>query len=120
MSNSYVPLILFLMTLFIVGGFVILCVSPFYDLTLTNQNSSVAFLSNILNLRSLTFTGIPVIGTFSIPVPFISFIPQSWTNFIVEKINAFTYLPDYIAIPLLLFMLGMFIYAVLGFIPTMG
>lgn len=96
---SFKPILLSLALLFIIGAFLNLTIGSQVDVSSPSNDSVLAGFSNFVENGVLI--DVPVLGniTFS-PVTWLWLGFDSVTDFMVEQINLFTYLPDKLAIPI--------------------
>jgi hypothetical protein len=110
---DYKPMMYFLIIAFIVGGFVPLTVSSFID---TQKSDNSSLISPLTNIITQGFSiNLPVVT--DIHIDFFFWLPNTFHDFLNKQINAFTYLPDWMSIPLLLFMITFLIYGIVSLIP---
>lgn len=115
MVNNLQPLIVVLMFLFIVSSALQLTIGSIVDLQIPNPES--ALTDNVLydivyesfsrNFIGLIDTETEVFG-FNLYIPYLNpfaLFGDLVQNYVVERIVILTYLPDYILIPYLMFLL---------------
>lgn len=112
-GGDWLPLYISLGILFVLGGLIPILISGFVP---DGEYNNEAFITPI---RDFVENGIDI----DLPlVPDITFSPFGWfgddiQEYIVDKYNAFTYVPDLIAIPLLIIMLIGFFYTIIKLLP---
>jgi hypothetical protein len=97
MGDDWVPLYISLLIIFIIGGIIPLCISGFVDTTQAYNS----FVDSITSFISDGFS-FSVFGIFDLELnPFLWF-GEGFNSFMVSQLNAFSYIPPLISVPLLI------------------
>lgn len=113
--GEYKPLYVFLFIVFLVGIIFPVAISGFVDISELDHGNSL-----VINIIDFIDNGIeisfPVLGTFELNFPlfYIDFVSENLTNYL----EGFVYVPSYVLIPLVIFMLFSLGYAVIKLLPT--
>jgi len=110
-GGDYGGLVLALVLLFVVGFFIPLVVSSFVDTSVPSDNSFLSPFTDFID------NGVTVLGIHI--NPFGIFGPK-FKTFILDQFNAFTYIPNIISLPIVVFIFVMFVYAILKLVPFVG
>jgi hypothetical protein len=113
-GGDYGGIVIALSILFVIGFIVPLCISPFVESGEYNQNSiAVPFIDFIENGVGMDW--VPIVPDFSINI--FGIFGDGFQNFMVSQLEAFSYIPNIVAIPLLLFSFILFVYSIIKLIP---
>lgn len=121
MSDNDV-LFVYLGIVIIIGVVLPLCISPFVDISKVNADSKLSTMISVLtdglniNLPDIN------LFLFKIPlpdfhIPLISIFPEPVETYINNYFNTFSYIPDILAIPLMLILFFCTIFMLIKFIP---
>ena len=106
---------IFLMMLVIVGGVIPPLISSFVDISQPDKSSfiygAVSFFTEGVNFPILLWT---------VHLDILSWFGESVKENIVLWLNAYTYLPNFLSVPLFIIMLFLAIYVLITLIPTVG
>jgi hypothetical protein len=120
-GGDWIPLYISLAILFISGGFIPAVISSFLSVGQYNQDSFavpiIGFIENGFQLPILSW--IPFLQNYATINPF-SWFGSGFQAFLVSQFSAFTFIPNYISIPLLFIMAFGFLYTILKMIPIIG
>lgn len=110
MSN-YVPLYVFLICLLVVGVGLPLFIGPFVDVSSYDSDSIIApFITFLDQGLSISFFGL---GSFDLNVFF--WLPQFAKDYMLNYLNTFSYIPNVLAVPLMLIMFISLSYTIIKF-----
>jgi hypothetical protein len=99
--GDYTPLYISLGIIFIIGFIIPLSIGEFVDNSQPNPNSYVSSISDFVDTG---FT-ISIFGFFSFDINPFSLFGNGFKSFLVSQLNAFSYIPNVISIPLLIIIL---------------
>lgn len=119
-SGDWFPLYLSLIILFLLGGLIPLIIQGFVSEGIYDESSFIAPLINVVD-NGFTIADITLFG-WNI-WDGINFNPFDWfgadfNSFIINQISAFTFIPNYISIPLLIICILGLIYTLIKLLPT--
>lgn len=104
-SGDYYPIYISLALIFILGGIIPLIVNSFVDVDIPRNDSTiepiVTFLTDGVNVT----VEIPFLPDFNFDFDPLFFFPDSIQDFIDQQLIAITYIPDYISIPIGIFII---------------
>lgn len=110
--SEYIPLYISLGLIFIIGGFIPLIISGFIDVS---EPSSDSFIASISDFIDTGFT-IPIFGFFNLSINPFGLFGEGFEDILISRLNAFSYLPNSISIPLLILILVGFVISLITII----
>lgn len=116
--GDYVPLYISLGLLVLIGLCMPLFVAPFVNAQTYDTDSFVAPLSGFLSEGVVWNVDLPLVPDFDLSFNPFGLLGHDIQTYIGETFNAFTYLPNFISLPVLLFIAFGFIYTIIKLLPT--
>lgn len=99
--EAFKPFVVWLVILFVVGAFLNIFIAPFIDLGSSISSDSLSDLNSTLSNESNMFT-------------------STSSNFVVEQVELFSILPDYITFPFFIIGIVLLLLTILNLIPFVG
>lgn len=106
--GRFTALVIFLLILLFVGGFLPAFLSPFMDISNPDKSSSVYIPISVIKFVGIDYN------------PVFLLLPSSFKTYMINALYSFTFLPDYISIPLLIIMFCCLMYVIITLVPTVG
>jgi len=113
-GGDYGGIVIALSILFVIGFIVPVCISPFVATGEYNYNSiAVPFIDFVAN--GVPMNWVPLVPNFSINI--FGIFGDGFQDFMVSQLEAFTYIPNLVTIPLLLLSFVLLVYSIIKLIP---
>lgn len=104
----------------VLGIFIPALVNAFIDTSIPDTNSAVYGISSFF-AEGVNFTiPLPLIADPTIDLDLFGFLPESLESYFDSTWYSFTFLPDYLSIPIMIFLAVSFLYVLITLIPTVG
>lgn len=105
----------------LLGALITPLISSFIDTSSPDESSAVYSIVSFFSDGFDITIPLPILPDPHLDINILSILlPEKLFDYVVTCLNAFTYMPDYISIPLFLIMVLSFAYFVITLIPTIG
>lgn len=109
-----------LLVTLILSIYIPMTIGAFRDLTDPDPNSAVYGVSKFFSQGIEMCLPVPIFDDPCINFDFFGLLPDSIENYFDRAWNVYTYLPDYLSLPILVVVCSCFVYVIVTLIPTVG
>jgi hypothetical protein len=105
----------------LIGVLITPLISSFVDTSKPDESSAVFSIVSFFTEGFDITIPLPLLPDPHLKINFLDLIlPEKLFDYVITCLNAYTFIPDYLSIPLFLIMCISFIYVVITLIPTMS